>query len=132
MPNHTEAILKATDARIPSIAALSPLARLLLQRIVRGIDPQYPSDPVQISNADFCQFLGVRTDTICRYKTELEDRGWIMRHQKKSRKKGMQVSETSLTAWAQVELDLAPFVSEKLGVASKRPQFSGTMLAFAS
>ena len=132
MPNHTEAILKATDARIPSIAALSPLARLLLQQFMRELDPQSPSDPVQISNPDLCQSLGVRTKTVCHYKKELEKNGWITRYQEKSRKKGMQVSETRLTAWAQGELGLAPSVGGKLGGASKRPQFSGTMLAFAS
>ena len=132
MPDHIYAILNATDSSIPSIDALSPNARLMLQKFVRESNPESPSDSVRISNTNLALDLKVATKTICRTKAELENAGWIERHQVKSRQHGMQVADIWLTPWAQGELGLVPCVAEKLSGAPKQRDFSRTMPVFAA
>lgn len=98
---------RATDDRIPEICTLSAKARLLLQKIVRSIPKDNPRKSVRISNVTFSIAIRVSDRTVARLKTELEDAGFITRHQVQSRRLGMQVADIWLTDMALQLLGLA-------------------------
>ncbi|MBY0455654.1 MAG: hypothetical protein K2Q11_12345 [Burkholderiaceae bacterium] len=97
----TDASHRATDERIDAIASLRPLARMLLQKIIRSVCIHDFTKPAHISNQTFIQTLRVSLRTVCRLKVELEHAGLITRKQEKSRRRGMQVSQIWLTEKAQ-------------------------------
>lgn len=105
-PSIARAANLATDERLASVSALSIKARLMLQRITRCINTSDVTQSVRVSRCRFADILGVSTKTISRIKAELENAGWIERHQIMSRRYGMQVGDIWLTPWALQELQL--------------------------
>ena len=103
-PSIARAADRATDDRLASVSALGVKARLILQRIVRCLRTSDVTQSVRISNDFFARMLQVSVKTVCRIKEELEDAGWIERHQIMSRRYGMQVGDIWLTPWALQEL----------------------------
>ena len=79
---------------------------LLLQKITRCISTSDVAQSVRVSRNLLADILGVSVKTISRIKAELENAGWIERHQIKSRIYGMQVGDIWLTPWALQELQL--------------------------
>lgn len=105
-PSIARAADRATDDRLASVRALSSKARLTLQKIVRCISTSNITQSVRISRNLLADLLGVSTKTVSRIKAELENAGWIDRHQIQSRMYGMQVGDVWLTPWALQELQL--------------------------
>ena len=97
---------RATDDRIPEIAALDVRARGLLQKIVRSLPKDNPSESVRIKNDTFALVLGTSGRTVARIKCALEQAGFITRHQVQSRRRGMQVADIWLTDMAKRVLGL--------------------------
>lgn len=70
---------------------------MLLARIVRNVCVRKPQESVRVSNNCLAIGLGISDRTVRRIKADLEEAGWITRHQKQSRRHGMQVSDIWLT-----------------------------------
>lgn len=114
----TQAADRATDDRIPEIAALDVRARGMLQKIVRSLPKNNPSESVRISNTTFALALGTSERTVARIKCALEQAGFITRHQVQSRRRGMQVADIWLTDMAQQVLGLITSAPKSLACAN--------------
>lgn len=79
------------------LSELNYQGRMLLARIVRNICVRKPEESVRVSNNCLAAGLGISDRTVRRIKISLEESGWITRHQKQSRRHGMQVSDIWLT-----------------------------------
>jgi hypothetical protein len=77
-------------------------------RVLRNVSARRPAEPVRIGNLTLAAALHTSDRTTRRIKASLEDKGWITRHQVKSRLRGMQVSDIWLTPHALLVLGLAP------------------------
>lgn len=96
-PRSISYALARIAGRVGRFNGLSLEARALLAEIVRCACVQRPLDPIRLSNAHLASCLGISPRSICRLKSVLEDGGWITRHQKQSRKHGMQILDMQLT-----------------------------------
>lgn len=85
---------------------LSNNARLLLNELLRATNASDPRKSIRISTQTLCKHLRLSARTIYRIKSELEELGWITRHQLKSRRLGMQISDVFLTDLAIQRLEL--------------------------
>ncbi len=79
------------------LSELNYQGRMLLARIVRNVCVRKPQESVRVSNNCLAIGLGISDRTVRRIKADLEEAGWITRHQKQSRRHGMQVSDIWLT-----------------------------------
>ena len=112
---------RASDDRIPAIQAIDARARALLQKIVRSLPKDNPSESVRISNTTFAIAISASQRTVARLKGVLEASGFITRRQVQSRRCGMQVSDIWLTDMARQLLGLdtpAPKASASANVAN--------------
>jgi hypothetical protein len=102
------AIARASSCDVGGLRELDPRERSLLVRVLRNVSARRPAEPVRIGNLTLAAALHTSDRTTRRVKASLEDKGWITRHQVKSRLRGMQVSDIWLTPHALLVLGLAP------------------------
>lgn len=85
---------------------LAGMERMLLSRYIRNVSIRDVRKSVRIGTAELSMALHVSDRTLLRIKTDLIDKGWITTHQVQSRRRGMQISDVSLTERALAVLGL--------------------------
>ena len=85
---------------------LAGMERMLLSRYIRNVSIRDVRKSVRIGTAELSKALHVSDRTLLRIKTDLIAKGWITTHQVQSRRRGMQISDVSLTERALAVLGL--------------------------
>lgn len=85
---------------------LAGMERMLLSRYIRNVSIRDVRKSVRIGTAELSMALHVSDRTLLRIKTDLIAKGWITTHQVQSRRRGMQISDVSLTERALAVLGL--------------------------
>jgi hypothetical protein len=96
-PSNIQAALGRLAGRVGLCGRIAPKARLLLAELVRCVNYKVPTESIRIKNTTLAASLGLCVRSVSTLKAELEDGGWIRRHQVKSRRRGMQVADVWLT-----------------------------------
>lgn len=94
------------------LVALSPKEKIVLCMIVKVMDVRRPCQSIRVSNQHIADELMVSTRTITRVKGALEEKGWIARSQRISRRWGAQISDVSLSSAALDFLGMAQKAAE--------------------
>ena len=91
------ALARATGCDSCGLRELTGMERMLLSRYVRNVNIKDVRKPVRVSTAALSVALHVSDRTLLRIKTELIAKGWLVTHQVQSRRRGMQISDVTLT-----------------------------------
>jgi len=106
------AISRALLWRDGEFSALAERDRLVLAEILRCIPKASPTEPVFVRRNTLAVRLDISLATLTRGMARLQDLGWIVRDQVKSRIRGFQVGSVALTSLA----------AERLGFGDTHPQ----------
>lgn len=100
------ALARATGCDGCGLRDLTGMERMLLSRYIRNISIRDVRKSVRVSTVELSLALHVSDRTLLRIKTELIAKGWLVTHQVQSRRRGMQISDVSLTERALAVLGL--------------------------
>lgn len=100
------ALARATGCDSCGLRELSGIQRMLLSRYVRNVNIRDVRKSVRVSTVELSAALHVSDRTLLRIKTELIAKGWLVTHQVQSRRRGMQISDVTLTERALAVLGL--------------------------
>ena len=100
------ALARATGCDGCGLRDLTGMERMLLSRYVRNVSIKDVRRSVRVSTLELSLALHVSDRTLLRIKTELIAKGWLVTHQVQSRRRGMQISDVSLTERALAVLGL--------------------------
>lgn len=100
------ALARATGCDGCGLRDLTGMERMLLSRYIRNVSIRDVRKSVRIGTVELSTALHVSDRTLLRIKTELIAKGWIATHQVQSRRRGMQISDVSLTERALAVLGL--------------------------
>lgn len=100
------ALARATGCDGCGLRELTGMQRMLLSRYVRNVSIKDVRRSVRVSTLELSLALHVSDRTLLRIKTDLIAKGWIATHQVQSRRRGMQISDVSLTERALAVLGL--------------------------
>lgn len=100
------ALARATGCDSCGLRELTGMERMLLSRYVRNVNIKDVRKSVRVSTAALSVALHVSDRTLLRIKTELIAKGWLVTHQVQSRRRGMQISDVTLTERALAVLGL--------------------------
>lgn len=114
------ALARAVGCDVGGLNELGCQERMLLARYVRNVNTKDVRASVRVGTATLGVAMHLSDRTILRLKTELIARGWITTHQVQSRKRGMQISDVTLTDHALTVLGFLEKVSEKSESASAK------------
>ena len=97
LPGPIQLALARVAGRVGQCADIKPKARMLLSEFLRCVSYREPEGAVRVRNETLALALGISERSVIRLKKELELDGWISRHQVKSRRRGMQITDVWLT-----------------------------------
>lgn len=100
------ALARATGCDSCGLRELTGMERMLLSRYVRNVNINDVRKSVRVSTVELSAALHVSDRTLLRVKTELIAKGWLVTHQVQSRRRGMQISDVTLTERALAVLGL--------------------------
>lgn len=100
------ALARAAGCDSFGLRDLTGMERMLLSRYIRNVNIRDVRKSVRVSALELSQALHVSDRTLLRIKTELIAKGWLVTHQVQSRRRGMQISDVSLTERALAVLGL--------------------------
>ena len=100
------ALARATGCDGCGLRELTGMQRMLLSRYIRNVSIKDVRRSVRVSTLELSLALHVSDRTLLRIKTGLIAKGWITTHQVQSRRRGMQISDVSLTERALAVLGL--------------------------
>lgn len=100
------ALARATGCDGCGLRDLTGMERMLLSRYIRNVNIRDVRKSVRVSTLELSLALHVSDRTLLRIKTELIAKGWLVTHQVQSRRRGMQISDVSLTERALAVLGL--------------------------
>lgn len=105
-PTIRRALSRAAGCDSFGLRDLTGMERMLLSRYIRNVSIRDVRKSVRVGTAELSMALHVSDRTLLRIKTELIAKGWIATHQVQSRRRGMQISDVSLTERALAVLGL--------------------------